>query len=128
MIILDTHAWIWWLSAPERLSKSAAREIRSAKRVGVSAISCMEVATLAARGRIELDRDPLDWMLAALELPRVELLPLSPAVAVRSATLDPDFHGDPADRILVASTLLESARLVTKDGKIREYLKSESIW
>ena len=97
MIILDTHAWIWWLSVPENLSKAAERDIRSAKRIGISAISCMEVATLVERRRIDLDRDPLEWMNDALDLPRIELLPLSPAVAVKASSLDGDFHGDPAD-------------------------------
>jgi PIN domain nuclease of toxin-antitoxin system len=64
----------------------------------------------------------------ALALPRVELLPLSPAVAVMAAGLDRSFHADPADRILVATTVLESARLVTKDRKIREHLEEDAVW
>lgn len=128
MILLDTHAWIWWVSDPENLSAAAGREIRRADAIGISAISCWEVAGAVAKGRVSLDRDPLDWMGQALADPRIELLPLSPAVAVRSTRLGRAFHGDPADRIIVATAILENARLVTKDRLIRDYPAVESVW
>lgn len=128
MIILDTHTWIWWVSDPQHLSQAASKEIATAKRIGVPAIECWEIATLVAKGRIALDRDPLDWIEQALALPRVELVPLTPAIAVRSTQLGPDFHGDPADRLIVATALLEAATLVTKDAKIRAHAAVRSVW
>ncbi len=128
MIVLDTHAWLWWASQASALSRKAEREIRAAKRIGVSAVSCLEVAVAEARGRIELDRPALLWLEEALSLPRVELLPLTPAVAVRASRLDRDFSGDPADRVIVATALLESARLVTRDSRIREHPVVETVW
>ena len=110
------------------MSRTAEREIRAAKRIGVSAISCLEVAVAEARGRIELDRPLLLWLEEALALPRVELLPLTPAVAVRASRFGRDFPGDPADRVIVATALLEPAVLVTRDGKIREYPGVETAW
>ena len=91
--MLDTHAWIWWASEPGTLGRVARREIDRARKIGVPAICCLEVATLAARGRISLDRSPLQWMDDALALPRVDLLPLTPAVAIKAAELPANFPG-----------------------------------
>ena len=128
MIILDTHTWIWWASEPGRLGRKAARLIRSARSVGVAAISCWEVATLAEKNRIRLDRSPLDWIEEALTLPRVELFPLTPAVAVRAAQLGPDFPGDPADRLIAATALVQSRMLVTKDDRMRTIKILPTAW
>lgn len=128
MTILDTHAWIWWVSAPARLGKGARRALEDARRIGVPAIACLEVAALAQRGRITLDRPPLDWMHAALALARVELLPLSPAVAVNAMALPESFPGDPADRLFVATTQIEHGVLVTRDDRIRKAALVPTVW
>ena len=128
MIVLDTHAWIWWLSDPGRLSKSAAEAIRDARAIGVSAISCWEVAMLVERQKIALDRDVLDWLEEALAQPRVELLPLTPAISVRSTKLGHGFHGDPADRIIVATAVELSADLISRDDRIRAYPATRCVW
>jgi PIN domain nuclease of toxin-antitoxin system len=96
--------------------------------VGVPAICCLEVAALAGRGRVTLDRPTLAWMQEALAMPRVELIPLTPAIAVRAAGLPPAFPGDPADRLIVASTLVEGGVLVTRDAAIRSADLVETIW
>jgi PIN domain nuclease of toxin-antitoxin system len=127
MIVLDTHAWIWLASDPARLGKEALRVIRKDRARGVAAISCWEVATLAARGRIELDRDPVAWMDDALRDLGTDLLPLTPAVAAASAQLG-EFHGDPADRLIVATALTHGAVLVTKDERIREFGAVRTVW
>ena len=57
MILLDTHAWIWWRADPGRLSAPAAALIATTDRIGLSAISVWELAMLVRRGRISLDRD-----------------------------------------------------------------------
>jgi PIN domain nuclease of toxin-antitoxin system len=128
VIVLDTHAWLWWVSGDPALSRKAEREIRSAPRIGVSAVTCLEVAVAEARGRIALDRPALLWLQQALALPRVELMPLTPAIAMRASRFGRDFPGDPADRVIVASALLESAVLVTRDEKIRDWAGVETAW
>lgn len=128
MIVLDTHAWLWWVSAPGRLGRAAARAIRGARGIGVPAVCCLEVAVAAARGRIGLDRPILEWLNGALALPRVVLVPLSPAVAVKAAELPPSFPGDPADRMIVATAILESALLVTRDDRIQGYPGVRTVW
>lgn len=128
MILLDTHAWLWLVSKPSDLSRAARYRIATETRIGVSAISCLEVATAVAKKRITLDRDPLSWLEQALALPKFDLLPLTPAIAVKATQLGQDFQGDPADRIIVATSILESAALITKDSRIRHYPAVTSVW
>ncbi len=82
---------------------------------------------LAARGGIELDRDPVTWIDDALRSTEIELLPLTPAVAVASARLAMP-HGDPADRLIVATALTHGAVLVTKDERIRRAGIVQTAW
>jgi PIN domain nuclease of toxin-antitoxin system len=127
VIILDTHAWIWWVSDPSRLGRRGRAAIDAADRIGIPAVCCFEVAAALARGRISLDRAPLEWLEQALALPRVQLRPLTPSVAVRATQLGA-FHGDPADRLIVATALIDGTTLVTKDKHIREYATVTTIW
>jgi len=127
VIVLDTHAWIWLVSDPDQLGGAARKAIDRDRSRGISAISCWELAMLAARGRIELDRDPVTWMDDALEADDIELLPLTPAVAVASTQLG-NFHGDPADRLIVATALTHGAVLITKDERIRELNLVKTLW
>lgn len=127
MIVLDTHAWIWFASDPAKLGKETRRLLRRERVRGVAAISCWEVAMLAARGRIELDREPAAWMDDALREVGADLLPLTPAVAAASAQLG-TFQGDPADRLIVATALTHGAVLVTKDERIREFGAVRTVW
>jgi PIN domain nuclease of toxin-antitoxin system len=127
VIVLDTHAWIWLTSDPRRLGRSARAVLRRERSLGLAAISCWELATLEARGRIALDRDPVEWMEASFDAEGIELLPLTPAVAAASAALK-DFRGDPADRLIVATALTHGAMLVTKDERIRRAGGVVTVW
>ncbi|HWF84919.1 MAG TPA: type II toxin-antitoxin system VapC family toxin [Vicinamibacterales bacterium] len=128
MMVLDTHAWIWWAAGSSRLPAAARHAIDGAEAIGVCAISTWEVAMLVEKGRLEFDRDVLVWLKQALALPRVELLPLSPAVAVESARLPSAFPGDPADRFIVATTMLLRARLVSRDARVRRFAGITTVW
>jgi PIN domain nuclease of toxin-antitoxin system len=128
VIVLDTHTWIWWVSDSSRLSKAARRQIDKARIVGIPAICCLEVAVLAARRRISLDRPTIVWLSDALEQPRVELLPLSPAIAARAADLPASLPGDLADRLIVATAVVESAPLVTRDERLHAFQEISAIW
>lgn len=128
-VLLDTHVWVW-LVAGRKISGAAAAAIRSAAQEGavlVAAISVWEVAMLESKGRLRFDRDCLEWVRAALALPGITLVPLSPDIAVESTRLPGAFGGDPADRILAATSRQLGARLVTRDRKILRYGKSESL-
>ena len=128
MIVLDTHVWIWWVSDPAKLGRIAKQEIHRAKKIGVPAICCLEVATLTTRNRITLDRPTLQWLHDALALPRVDLLAITPAVAVKAADLPTLFPGDPADRLIAATAILESALLITKDERMHKAAIVRTAW
>lgn len=123
MLILDTHAWIWWESESSRLSRSQREAIQTEYRIGrigISAASCWEIAMLVEKGRLELGDEPLHWMRTALNRPGVELIPLTPEIAVSAYQLPASFHADPADRLIVATAIRHSCPLVTSDGRIVE--------
>ncbi len=129
VIVLDTHAWLWWLDDPARLSQSAHRAIDGATAIGISTLSAMEVAMLAERGRISLDRDVSVWVRQALALPRVEALAPTADVAVAAALLARDeFPGDPVDRIIYATARAARAQLVTRDRAIRAFDEQIAVW
>ena len=99
MIVLDTHAWIFLADDPKRLGQGARRAIAKAERLGVAAVSLWELAVLVEKRRLLLDRDLLPWIQDALGDPRLELLPLTPAVVVTAHQLRGALDGDPADCI-----------------------------
>ena len=82
MILLDTHIWIWWVNGSSELStpKQQILDAHAADSLGVSVISCWEVAKLVEKGRLILTV-PLDqWMEKALSAPGICLLPLDPKI------------------------------------------------
>ena len=128
MIVLDTHAWIWWVADPARLSAVARKAIEKERVRGVCAISVWELAMLIQRGRLVLDRDVADWARDALEQPGIELLPLTPEIALAAGGQAVDLQGDPADRMIAATALAHRARLVTKDERLRAVQALDTVW
>jgi PIN domain nuclease of toxin-antitoxin system len=131
LIVLDTHVWIWLINGDEQLRLSTALPIinQSAQfsNIKISAISIWEVGMLEAKGRISFSMKCLDWVKQALAATGISLAPLTPEIAVLSSRLPGEFHGDPADRIIVATALELNASLVTKDEKILKYSQSNSL-
>lgn len=129
MIVLDTHVWVWWVHGARELPASHAEAIaeQSVGGVGVSAISCWEVAKLVERSRLDLPCDVGEWLGKALSYPHTCLLPLTPEIAVESTRLPGAFHRDPADQIIVATARLLDCLLVTADSKLRAYSHVETV-
>ena len=123
MIVLDTHIWIWWVSQSADLSadKRKILALRQADGLGVSAISCREIAKLVEKGRLSLTMPVGHWIDQALAYHGVHLLPLQPKVAVASTQLPPPFHQDPADQIITATARELNCPLATDDAKILAY-------
>jgi PIN domain nuclease of toxin-antitoxin system len=126
VIVVDTHALLWWALEPERLSRSA-REVVDRDAIGVPVISCMEVAYLARRGRVTLDRPVSVWFEGLFDLPNVTLLPLTVEISIAAGLLRDPIR-DPADRLIVATALHQGVALVTKDERIRAAGVVETIW
>lgn len=115
MIVLDSHVWYWWITLdPERLPAHLLSVIEHAPHVGVSAVSCFELALAHHRGRLELPLPPQAWLPRALQGSGVELLPLTPAIAARAVDLTA-VHRDPFDRIIIATALEREAQLASLD-------------
>jgi PIN domain nuclease of toxin-antitoxin system len=131
LLLLDTHCWLWaQLGMTQQLSRIAVSAIRDAESAGgllVSVISVWELAMLEKRGRIGLPRNIRDWIADALRQPGVSVAPLTPEIAVESVNLPGDLHGDPADRMLVATARVMSARLLTKDDRLLRYSQRHHV-
>jgi PIN domain nuclease of toxin-antitoxin system len=123
MIVLDTHIWIWWVHGDAQLPAPYQAYIQAHEThgLGISAISCWEVAKLVEYGRLTLPIAIDVWLAQALAYPGIQLLELTPQVAVESTQLPDVFHRDPADQIIVATARVYSCALVTLDRKIRAY-------
>ena len=128
MIVLDTHAFIWWVDESPRLSARARHALEQADALGVCAISCWEIAMLVEKERLRLDRDVLEFLRQALALPRVELLPPTPEVSVAAARLGASSPADPADRMIAATALEAGAAVVSKDARLRRVANLKTIW
>lgn len=131
MIVLDTHAWVWWVSSPDQLSPKAREAADQAAENGavyVSSISVWEVVLLVQRGRLRLTLDVEDWVAYCEALPFIRFAPVNTAIAMKSVRLPGSLHPDPADRIIIATALTIGAPLVTKDERIRSYPHVETIW
>lgn len=123
MIVLDTHIWVWWVDGNKRLT---ARQLEflcqhAPGGLGVSVISCWEVAKLVEVGRLELACPVQDWIAQALTYPDVQLLDLTPEIAVASTQLPGTFHHDPADQLIVATARIYDSPLLTADARILNY-------
>lgn len=123
-LLLDTHVWLWLVNADPTLSVRVRRAVTQAaveSRVLVSAISVWEVGMLETKGRIRLGKDCEAWAREALALAGIRLVPVDDRVALSSTRLPGDLHGDPADRLLVATARAVGATLATRDAAILAY-------
>ncbi len=128
MIVIDTHAFLWWRDENRSLSRPAARAIGTAGRVVVPTVCCYELATLERRRRIRLDRGVNAWMRAALAVPGVEPYPLTAEIAIEAGRLPDSFPGDPVDRIVYATAAALGSKLVTRDRSITDHDPARVIW
>ena len=131
MIVLDTHAWIWFISNPKNLSKRAEKAVNQAskdKSVLISSISAWELAILVKKERIKLTLEVTDWIAKSQGLPFIHFVPVTNAISVKSVNLPQPLHSDPADRIIVATALSAGAPLVTKDKRLIGYSPVKTIW
>lgn len=132
MILLDTHAWIWWVGDPDQLSGPARQRVDQAFGQGgpiyLSTISTWEVAMLVDKGRLELAIEVEDWIAHSEAIPALEFVPVSNHLALRSVNLPGEFHPDPADRLIVATARYFGVPLITRDSKLHRYPHVETIW
>lgn len=130
MILLDTHVVLWLLLEPEKLSHEASAAIaqayRSEETIALSCITFVEIARLAARGRIQLSRPARAFLVKIKSDFSVQ--PITVEIAYIAGELADPFPGDPADRIIAATALTEGMTLVTADDRIRRAGVVKTIW
>jgi PIN domain nuclease of toxin-antitoxin system len=129
VIVLDTHALLWWALDPDKLSEKARQIVDGMERQGgfASSISIWELGVKVKRGKLQLPL-PIEELVRRLEQGGVvELLPVDTAVWLRSLSLAWD-HPDPADRVIVATALMRGVPLLTTDDAIRAFDGAITIW
>jgi PIN domain nuclease of toxin-antitoxin system len=133
MIVLDTHALVWWAGGSESLSSQARaaieREMGSEQgAILVSAITAWEIAMLVKHERLHLTMDVETWLAAVEAIKAVRFVSVDLEIGVKAVALPGSFHKDPADRIIVATARREAAPLVTADTRILGYPHVRTIW
>jgi PIN domain nuclease of toxin-antitoxin system len=132
LIVLDTHALVWWINGQDQLSTVASRaiehELAGDKHVLVSVISAWEIAMLVGKGRLVITMDVDEWLATIASIDGVVFVPVDLDVAVHSVRLPGDFHPDPADRMIVALARHHAAPLVTADARIQGYRHVQTVW
>jgi PIN domain nuclease of toxin-antitoxin system len=131
VIVLDTHIVIWDALQPERLSEAARQAIDQANQTDGSLlcdISLWEIAMLMQKGRLKADIDPLSFINLLLQANRLRVQPITPVIAAKSTQLPDSVNKDPADRLIVATALVEQTVLVTADENLRQSEAIKTLW
>ncbi len=133
MIVLDTHALVWWVNNEDRLSERAGKAIKqelnsATGRILISSISAWEIALLVKKGRLVLTMDVTDWLHTVAEIENTRFVPVNQEIAVQSVRLPGTLHSDPADRMITALARHYSVPVVTADTRIQKYRHVKTIW
>lgn len=124
-ILLDTHVAIW-LSAGLPIKRSALALITAAFSQGklwLSPISAWEIGILASKKRLDLGQSPLSWLESFVRDFSINVIDFTPETAINSSFLPGKFHGDPADRIIIATARAHSVAVASADEQIIAYGK-----
>lgn len=126
-ILLDTHVFLWWITADARLSEKAFSLIKERENlIYISAASCWEIAIKSRLGKLHLPGANIDIIVEEIGANGFTPLAITVNHAIQVYKL-PDYHRDPFDRILVAQARWEKVVLVTDDPLIRAY-DVETVW
>jgi PIN domain nuclease of toxin-antitoxin system len=131
VILLDTHALIWFLTSPEKLSVVANRAIEKdygSTPILISSISIWETCYLVQKGTIKFTVPIGDWVTQLSQKSSFQFVPIDNTISYQSTSLPGVFHKDPADRFIVATARHLGATLITKDVKIRRYKHVKTLW
>jgi len=125
MLVLDTHAWVWWCVSSRKLPAYAKRRIERAGEVCIASMSVLEVTYAHRTGKLQLNEPIDDWLRLALR--EIAVVPMDEQIAHVAGKLDYP-HGDPADRVIIATAQHLHAKLVTNDQRIHSHQPVDVIW
>jgi PIN domain nuclease of toxin-antitoxin system len=131
MILLDTCVLIFDALTPERLSKPATDALNKGEErdeLACSSISLWEIALLIAKGRLKPGKDALVFIRAVLLARHIQVMEITPEIAVISAKAELFEHADPADRIIGATALFHKMTLITSDGYLAKVKGLSVVW
>ena len=131
LVLLDTHIWLWYETG---VSKAISPKLRTLieklvpdSGVRVSAISVWEIGNLVLKNKIAFPMGVKEWVYRAVCQPGIRLEAIDAEIAIESTLLSEGFHGDPADRILLATARKIGATLITHDKEILAYSKKHGL-
>jgi PIN domain nuclease of toxin-antitoxin system len=130
LILLDSNALIWLTAGDPTLGSKARRRIEaeaSSGNIYISAMSFWEVAMLLDKNRLELDKGLHGWAAAVLEMPGVNIVHVDLDIALAAGSLPGGIHGDPADRIIVATARALGCPVLTSDRQILAYAEAGHV-
>jgi PIN domain nuclease of toxin-antitoxin system len=125
-ILLDTHIAIWLADNNQRLGRSTVSLLEEGfnkNKLCMSIISAWEIGLLVSKKRLDLGQPPLAWLDIFVRRFKISLLEISPEIAINSSYLPGKIHGDPADRIIIATAMTYAADIVSADKNILSYAK-----
>lgn len=126
-VLLDTHAFLWWISDDRRLSDRAKEIIGDgSNELYFSAASGWEISIKAGLGRLEIPEDLEPFIADQLSRNAIQALPIYLRHTLHTRTL-PDHHRDPFDRILASQAVLEELPLLSADPLVSSY-PVEVVW
>jgi len=126
-VLLDTHAFLWAITADARLSPLAQRVfLGGANELLLSAASLWEIAIKVRIGKLPLPLPADRYLREQLSLNAIQVLPVEAVHVLRLFEL-PDIHRDPFDRMLVAQCQVENTPLLSGDAQLRQY-EVEVLW
>jgi PIN domain nuclease of toxin-antitoxin system len=120
-LILDTHIWIWWVKQDNQLPAAIKKRLtESPAALAISSASIYEAILQIQRGRVTIDLPLDEWLQAATAEADIAVLTVNADIAAKGATL-PLYHGDPLDRIIIATAIHHDAQLASIDSKFPAY-------
>lgn len=128
-LLLDTHVWLWLVTGESKLEKTeffSLLENEGNVRLHLSSISLWEISMLVSKDRLKLKTFTSDWLKTYLKKSNTEIIEINPDIAVQSTEFK-GFHGDLADRLILASSIFLKAKIVTHDKLILKFCKLKKI-
>ena len=120
-ILLDTHAFLWWIRDDPRLSRRARELVTSGRNELFLSVTCVwEILTKTQTGKLRLAESAQKFVAEQLTANNIQVLPLTLDHVFRLEQL-PLHHRDPFDRILIAQSLEEEFPILSADPLLKNY-------
>lgn len=130
MIVMDTCSIIWDALSPKNLSQKAKTSIDKHEQEGLifCDISAREIAMLIKKGKLQVDEKPSNLIKAILDSRNYIYKSITPEIADLSVALGKEINQDPADRLIVATSIIENIELITADKNLIKSGLVKTVW